>query len=68
MNSFLIPFKDMPNIEEIRDGLAKGTNTYEIVGVLDNFKPHLIYGVGHDVPVKLIITYDETRAKNCSRR
>ena len=64
MNSFLIPFKDMPNIEEIRDGLAKGTNTYEIVGVLDNFKPHLIYGVGHDVPVKLIITYDETRAKN----
>nr|MCR5354507.1 transcription-repair coupling factor [Lachnospiraceae bacterium] len=64
MNSFLIPFKDMPNIEEIRDGLAKGTNTYEIVGVLDNFKPHLIYGVGHDVPVKLIITYDEIRAKN----
>ncbi|MBQ1604963.1 MAG: transcription-repair coupling factor [Lachnospiraceae bacterium] len=64
MNSFLIPFKDMPNIEEIRDGLAKGTNTYEIVGVLDNFKPHLIYGVGHDVPVKLIITYDENRAKN----
>lgn len=64
MNSFLIPFKDMPNIEEIRDGLAKDTNTYEIVGVLDNFKPHLIYGVGHDVPVKLIITYDENRAKN----
>ncbi len=64
MNSFLIPFKDMPNIEEIRDGLAKGTNTYEIVGALDNFKPHLIYGVGHDVPVKLIITYDENRAKN----
>ena len=64
MNSFLIPFADMPNVEEIREGLAKKKNIYEIVGVFDNFKPHLIYGIGHDISTKLIITYDENRAKS----
>ena len=63
MKTFLIPFEEMPQMEELREHLKKDNQIYEISGVIDSLKPHLIYGIGHDVPVKLIVTFDELRAK-----
>ena len=63
MKTFLKPFEEMPQVEELREHLKKETNIYEISGVIDSLKPHLIYGIGYDFPVKLIVTFDEMRAK-----
>ena len=63
MKTFLKPFEEMPQVEELRGHLKKEKNIYEISGVIDSLKPHLIYGIGYDVPVKLIVTFDEMRAK-----
>ena len=63
MKTFLIPFEEMPQMEELREHLKKDNQIYEISGVIDSLKPHLIYGIGYDVPVKLIVTFDELRAK-----
>lgn len=63
MKTFLKPFEEMPQVEELREHLKKEKNIYEISGVIDSLKPHLIYGIGYDVPVKLIVTFDEMRAK-----
>lgn len=63
MKSFLMPFEDMPEITELREQLHRKKQIYEVSGVLDALKPHLIYGVGYDAPVKLIVTFDELRAK-----
>ena len=51
MKTFLKPFEEMPQVEELRGHLKKEKNIYEISGVIDRLKPHLIYGIGYDVPV-----------------
>ena len=53
----------MPQIEELREHLKKDKRIYEVSGLIDSLKPHLIYGIGYDVPIKLIVTFDEMRAK-----
>ncbi len=63
MKTFLQPFSEMPQIETLRDDLKKEKKIYEISGVIDNLKPHLIYGIGHDRKTKLIVTFDEISAK-----
>lgn len=63
MKTFLKPFEEMPQIEELREHLKKDKHIYEVSGLIDSLKPHLIYGIGYDVPIKLIVTFDEMRAK-----
>lgn len=48
---------------EVKEQLNKIGKIYEVSGMLDTLKPHLIYGMGHDIKVKLIVTFDELRAK-----
>lgn len=63
MKAFLTPFEDMPQIEDLKEQLQRNALIYEISGCMDAQKAHLIYGIGHDQKVKLIVTYDELRAK-----
>ena len=53
MKTFLKPFEEMPQIEELREHLKKDKRIYEVSGLIDSLKPHLIYGIGYDVPIKL---------------
>ncbi len=63
MKVFLTPFEEMPQIQELKEKLNKEPIFHEISGVLDTLKPQLIYGLGHETKVKLIVTFDELRAK-----
>ena len=63
MKVFLKPFEEMPQMEELRQKLHKEKKIYEVSGIMDTLKPHFIYGVGHEAKVKLIVTFDELRAK-----
>ncbi len=50
-------------MEDLKGRLTKESKFYEVSGVLDTLKPHLIYAMGQDAAVKLVITFDELRAK-----
>ncbi len=63
MKVFLKPFEEMSQMAEVKEQLNKNKQIYEVSGVIDTLKPHLIYGLGHDVKVKLVVTFDELRAK-----
>jgi len=61
MKSFLEPFESLVDIESLREALHRHGKIYDITGCAD--KAHLIFGVGHDVKNKLIVTTDELKAR-----
>ncbi len=63
MQAFLIPFEEMPQLASVREGIQKKSGFYEVSGVIDTVKPHLIYALTNNCKVKLVVTSDEERAK-----
>ena len=61
MKAFLEPFESLTAVESLREALLKSGKIYDITGCAD--KAHLIYGIGHDVSYKLIVTSDELKAR-----
>ena len=61
MKTFLEPFKSLQAVESLREALALSGKIYDITGCAD--KAHLIFGIGHDVSHKLIVTSDELKAR-----
>ncbi len=59
--SFIEPFKNLVDIESLREALSSKANVYDITGCAD--KAHLIFGIGHDVKNKIIIAADELKAR-----
>ncbi len=56
------PVRELGEYEQIEKAIAAGESTL-LVGCVDSQKLHMIYGVGDAVPVKLIVTYSDLRAK-----
>ena len=63
MKAFLEPFSSLIEIETLRERLQKENKIYDLSGSMDAQKAHLIYGIGYDIKAKLIVTFDELRAK-----
>ena len=61
MKTFLEPFENLTAVESLREALSRRGKVYDITGCAD--KAHLIFGIGHDVDYKLIITADELKAR-----
>ena len=61
MKTFLEPFENLTAVESLREALSRRGKVYDITGCAD--KAHLIFGIGHDVNYKLIITADELKAR-----
>ena len=61
MKSFLEPFELLVDVESLREALGRHGKIYDITGCAD--KAHLIFGIGHDVSCKLIVTIDELKAR-----
>ena len=61
MKTFLEPFENLTAVESLREALARYGKVYDITGCAD--KAHLIFGIGHDVSHKLIVTSDELKAR-----
>lgn len=51
------------SICQIREQLKKEEGLQLITGCVDSQKTHLMYSLGRDWPVKLILTYNELKAK-----
>ena len=63
MKSFLQPLESLVDIQELRKALREEKKIYDLSGCSDAEKSHVIYGVGHDADFKLVVTFDELRAK-----
>lgn len=63
MRTFTNPLKELKEFNEIKDNLKLKNTPVQITGCIDSQKCHLIYGLGEEYSQKLIITYNDLKAK-----
>ena len=63
MQAFLNPLKEWKDYEAIERKLPDLKGTIEISGCMDAQKAHLIYGIGGQSYSRLIVTFQEQKAK-----
>ena len=63
MKAFTQPLHDLSEYEQIVSDLAGHRTPIHIDGCIDSQKCHLISSIGEPYPVKLIVTYNEIKAK-----
>ena len=63
MNLLNAPLRELAEFERVQDILRKNTGAVEITGCVESQKLHFISGLSGDYDVKLIVTYDELKAK-----
>lgn len=63
MKTFTEPLKKLDDFEDILRSLREENTPVRISGCIDAQKCHLISAVGEEYPLKLIVTYSETKAR-----
>ena len=63
MQTFLDPFLQLKEFEDIKYKLKKNRGILQISGCIDSQKEHLIYGLSRDLANRVIITYSDQKAK-----
>ena len=63
MKTFLEPLQELEEMRLLREALTKNKKIYDVSGCIDVQKAHLIYGIGEGSPFRLIVTFDEMKAK-----
>ena len=63
MDTFYEPLLQMEAFAQIEEALKKNEGLTLVTGCVDSQKTHLMYGLGREWPVKLILTYSELKAK-----
>ena len=63
LKTFHKPLQELNGFKEVSDNLKSKNTPIQITGCIDSQKCHLISGLGVDYPLKLIITYDDIKAK-----
>ncbi|MCI8950231.1 MAG: transcription-repair coupling factor [Lachnospiraceae bacterium] len=58
------PLLELKEYEDMDQALSKGQGPVQATGTLDSQKVHLMYELGGSYPWKLVVTYDELRAKD----
>lgn len=67
MRALLAPLSELGEYEGIRELLARGKASAALSGCADSQKLHMIYGLSEGFRRKLIITFNDLRAKNCTK-
>ena len=60
---FANPLVDLAEYTDMKQDLDKGKGTVQISGVTDSQKVHVMHELSKDNPWRLVVTYDDTRAK-----
>ena len=63
MRALLAPLSELGEYEEIRETLARGKSSIALSGCVDSQKLHMIYGLSEGFRRKLIVTFNDLRAK-----
>ena len=60
---FANPLTELAEYADMKRDLEQGRGPIQICGVTDSQKVHLMYEMSADVAWKLVVTYDDTRAR-----
>ncbi len=60
---FANPLTELAEYEELNRDLNRGKGPLQISGCMDSQRVHLMYEAGESLPWKLVVTYDDSRAK-----
>ncbi|MDD4112408.1 MAG: transcription-repair coupling factor, partial [Herbinix sp.] len=63
MKTFTEPLKELKEFNDIRDNIIMNTLPVQITGCIDSQKCHLIHGLGEGITFKIIVTYNDLKAK-----
>ncbi|HHX12251.1 MAG TPA: transcription-repair coupling factor, partial [Clostridiales bacterium] len=63
MNTFVAPLRELKEFNDIKDNIIKKSLPVQVTGCIDSQKSHLAYGLGNDFRYKVIITYNDIKAK-----
>ena len=63
MRAFLEPLHALEEIARLETKLKKEPGIRMISGCIDSQKPHLMYGIGNDFKYKVIVTFNEQKAR-----
>lgn len=63
MKSFTKPLLELKEYEELKNTLSKEKGIIQVSGCIDAQKPHLIYSLSEERKKRLIVTFNEQRAR-----
>ena len=63
METLLAPLREMEEYTQLRLAVDKGETPVTVVGGMEAQKCHMIYGMEDLADVRLIVTYNEIRAR-----
>ena len=63
MRAFLEPLHSLEEIVRLEAQLKKESGIQMISGCIDSQKPHLMYGIGNDYKYKIIVTFNDQKAR-----
>ncbi|WP_097014587.1 transcription-repair coupling factor [Anaerocolumna aminovalerica] len=63
MKTFTSPLKELKEFNDIKNNLKLKNTPVQVTGCIDSQKCHLISGLGEGYPWKLVITYNDMKAK-----
>ena len=63
MKTFTEPLKELKEFNDIRDNIKSKTLPVQVTGCIDSQKCHLIHGLGEGIRYKVIVTYNDLKAK-----
>lgn len=63
MKTFTEPLKELKEFNDIRDNIIMNNLPVQITGCIDSQKCHLIHGLSEGISFKVIVTYNDLKAK-----
>ena len=63
MKTFTAPLTELKEFNEIRENIKTKTLPVQVTGCIDSQKCHLIHGLGEDFRNRVIVTYNDLKAK-----
>ena len=63
MQALIAPLKELAEYDEIRKIVRQGKGTIALSGCVDSQKLHMIYGLSDGLKYKVIVTYNDLKAK-----
>lgn len=63
MKTFTAPLTELKEFNDIRDNIRMRALPVQVTGCIDSQKCHLIHGLGEDFRYKVIVTYNDLKAK-----
>ncbi|MDL2301152.1 transcription-repair coupling factor [Lachnospiraceae bacterium OttesenSCG-928-D06] len=63
MQALVAPLQELAEYNQMKEVVSKGNSSFSISGCVDSQKLHMIYGLSEGLKYKVIVTYNELKAK-----